>query len=175
MPFHVARSAGLRFFIRHGPRYILKDDGNVVFTGHFDDDEKKWKNNHVVLSKIKAKLKKSAILTKTIFRKRSLKSSDVDLFIAIVDRARKIFEMRNLGNKFYVIYWDIYSEDYIQKVQKEILKGFYIKGIRVYLISDIMTHSDYYLKYRISPHDGHPNKIAHKIIADWVLTKILGQ
>jgi len=37
IPDHVSRSAGLVSWDRHGPRYVLLEDGTAEYTGHFDD------------------------------------------------------------------------------------------------------------------------------------------
>jgi len=37
IPYHVSRSAGLESWDRHGPRYTVTSDGDVAWTGHFDD------------------------------------------------------------------------------------------------------------------------------------------
>lgn len=182
---HVSRSAGLASYESHGPRYVLKPDGRLVFSGHFDDLEKEWERNHVMLSKIKELLGKSEILNETILSKqtRPVNRNDVDLFVAIVDNARKKIEKRYPGCTFYVIYWDVIfntdNEDRIKKqdkMNKDVLNGLHNVGIRPYRISDILlNYNDKRLEYSIDAHDLHPNKTTHRIIAEYVISNILGQ
>jgi hypothetical protein len=182
---HVSRSAGLASYESQGPRYILKSDGSLVFSGHFDDFEKEWERNHAMLAKAKELLGKSEILNQTLLSKktRPVDRNDIDLFVAIVDNARKEVEKRYPGSKFYVIYWDVIfntdNEDRIRKqdkTNKEVLNGLHNVGIRPYRISDILLdYNDRRLEYAIDAHDLHPNKTAHRIIAEYVLSSILGQ
>ena len=145
-------------------------------TGSFKDFEKQWERKHIILSKINRQLKKSEIANKTIFRRKSVKKSDINLFVEIVDRSRKIFLSLYPGSKFYVIYWDvIFNDSKIEEINNAVLKEFRVKGIRVYLISEILKdYKDKKLEYSISQYDLHPNKKAYQIIADYVVANILG-
>ena len=172
---HVYRVAGLVPYNKGAPRYILSQDGDIALTGSFRDFEKQWERKHIILSKINRQLKKSEIANKTIFRRKSVKKSDINLFVEIIDRSRKIFLSLYPGSKFYVIYWDvIFRNPKIEEIHKAVLREFQVKGIRVYLISEILKdYNDKKLEYSISQHDRHPNKKAHQIIADYVVTNIL--
>jgi len=178
---HVRRVAGLVPYHKNALRYILNQDGNLVLTGRFIDFEKKWERNHIIRSMINLILRKSEILNKTLYERWSygsfVEKRDIDLFIEIVDKARKIFCNRYTGSKFYVLFWDVDIINWkIEEINKAVLKGLRDKGIRVYLISEILKdYNDNKLKYCISQYDGHPNKIAYQIIAEYVVTKILGQ
>ena len=174
---HVYRVTGLVSYNNGAPRYILGQDGKPVLTGSFEDFKKQWERKHAILSSIIRQLKKSEIANKAIFQKEPVKKSDIDLFIEIVDRSRELFLSLYPDSKFYVIYWDvIFSDPKIEGINKAILKEFQKKGINVYLISEILKdYNDNKLEYSISQYDRHPNQKAHQIIADYVVTNILGQ
>ena len=172
----VYRSVGLSPYIKHGSRYALNPDGSLLSKGHFDDLGEGWKREHFILSKMKSQLNKSAIVG-SLRRKRTLKSDDIALFVAIVDNARKIFEMSYPGSRFYVIYWDaIFTDREEIRLHREVLSGLKNKAIEVYLISRILPKlSQNKMEYLISPYDAHPNSKAYQIIADYVLDNIFSK
>jgi hypothetical protein len=190
---HVKRSAGLAYWDKDGPRYILNQNGEVIFTGRFSDNSPR-KND--LATKGIDQLKKSLILEKIFFKIRSI-NNDIDLFVAIVDKAKTIFENRYPGSKFYVLFWDKkYRSENCEKLLdglynkgirvplinnvlqdkncEKLLDGLYNKGIRVHLISNVLQDNDKMI-YRISEYDRHPNAFANKLIAEYVINNILEQ
>jgi len=138
-----------------------------------------------MLAKMRALLSKSEILSATILSKttRAVSRNDIDLFVAIVGKARTKFEKRYPDGKFCVIYWDVIfntdNEDRIgkqDKINEEVLEGLRNVGIKLYRISDILlNYNDKRLTYSIDAHDLHPNRTAHRILAEYVISNMLGQ
>jgi hypothetical protein len=130
LPDHDRRSAGLSPFGKNGPRYILNQNGEVIFTGRFIDHKI---DENGMIAKIINQLKKSLILKTALFKARSTNSDDINLFVAIVDKAWTIFEARYPGSKFYVLFWNKFDDKKGTENGKKLMQGLYNKGIRVYL------------------------------------------
>jgi hypothetical protein len=158
-PFHVDRAVGYMSWNHHGPKYILSREGKIKYAGHFDDS--------LMIRIINNLLEKSSIY-KNFFQDRSyINKNDIKRYIAIVVAAQQELLEKYPGLGFYVIYWD-----YRNKNDKRILELFQKEGIKVHLISDILPEfhkreSDYHLL------DGHPNFIANKYIANYIIQNIL--
>ncbi len=168
IPSHVKRVSGLAGHDKHGPRYILQDEG-LIYTGHFDEYEKV--SNLKLPNQLMKSLMFSELLTKYNKRKYNT-NKNINLFIEIVDYSRRLIELQFKNSEFHVLFWNHTGD-----TSKNILERLKSKGFRVHLISDILP--DYYNKrishYSISKYDQHPNPIAHKIIAKYVTTTIINQ
>ncbi len=159
LPAHIRRSAGLAFWDKHGPKYLLKD-GKVVFSGHFDDD-----NLH---NQVKNFFKlNSFLIYKRIFHK--INRSDIDLFIGIVESSREHLENRYPNLKFHLIAWGR-VKDY-----DDVLRRLQENGINIHLINDILPNFEGrgWKKYTIHQRDAHPNPLAYKLLAKYVVNKII--
>lgn len=177
---HVARSAGLTSWDNQGPRYILNDGEELIFAGKMSDIHKEgtWRTNPLV-SKwywvALAQLRKSSILKRAFFEKWSISDKDIDLYVALVDRARALFESRYPDGEFHVIFWDVKLGKGQSKYDDKVLKRLYSKAIRVHLISKALPgYDNNVLQYVISVHDHHPNALTHSLIAKYVVENILG-
>ena len=162
---HVDRSAGFSFWDQHGPKYMLHADGSVKYGGHFDDIKIDRGN-----SKIRKQLKKSSIYKKYIDRKESISRADIDLFIAIINKSKRLLEVRFPGLKFHMILWDI-----PEKNRKLIIRLLKERHVPLHLIEKILPdYSENKSIYAIiPPYDKHPNALANKLIADYIITHIL--
>ena len=151
----------------HGPRYVLTEDGDAVYRGHFDDDEEP----EAAVSGIRPKLK--PILLTTFLRRFTNSETDenaVSLMVAIVDASRDLAKSRFPASEFHVIFWD--DE---QPSSGKLLAGLEQKEIRVHRISDILTEyrSDPF-RYRLHERDRHPNGLTHRMVADYIGREIIG-
>ena len=163
---HVDRAAGLSFWDQHGPRYILDADGSVKYRGHFDDD----KTENTIKMKVRNQMEKSFIYKKYIDRVEPVSRAHIDLFIAIIDKTRRLLEERYPGLEFHIILWDkpvIHRELIIRRLKE--------KTVPVYLIEKVLPG---YPKNRTSyavnpPYENHPNALANERIADYIITHIL--
>ncbi|MCP5104361.1 MAG: hypothetical protein GY950_13315 [bacterium] len=159
---HIGRAAGLGSWDAHGPRYTLREDGTLIYDGHFN----KW---------AVSELRKSRIFKKILVKRMGRGVFDttyVNLFIEIVKKSRQLLETRYPGCEFHVIFWSNPKH----KNNAEILEKLKKNKIRVHLVSDIYKLSGASPKkgpLRLSPHDAHPTPLAYGIIADYVAGKII--
>ena len=99
-------------------------------------------------------------------------NKDIETYVAIVVAAQKELLKEFPGLEFHVIYW---QDKENEKQDRMILESFQKEGIKVHLITDILP--DYYKRrfdYAISVFDPHPNLMANKYIANYVIRHILG-
>jgi hypothetical protein len=165
--FHAMRSAGLANWDKHGPKYVLNENGEIVYKGHFDDEKI---SQSTVPKKVRNQLKKSLILAKIFFKYNSLNKDDIRLMIAIIDTSKKIIETNYPGCEFHVIFWN-WNRGW---VSEEILSGLKRKAIKVHLISDILRDfNKERSKHKLHKFDRHPNQLANKKLAEYVSSKIL--
>jgi len=163
IPAHVARSAGLAHWDRHGPRYILDSSGQANYAGHFDD------NRPAFMKALLPQLEKSKTYQKTLGLQRAIRRDDILLYLAIVEKSRQLILQRYPNAEFHVLLWR-YRGD---RIFDEMLVGFLEAGIRVHLINDILP--GYIEKpdiYKIHTHEPHPNPLAHDLIAHYVAADI---
>jgi len=157
---HIKRSAGLVGWDTHGPKYILNKDGEAVYKGHFDYEK------IVLLEKRLTRQFHKALIYKKIWKKYfaikpgPINDDDVDLYISIVDNAKKIIEARYPGSQFHVIFWDYGKNENTTKV----IRGFQRKGIRVHLISHINPDIFNKLERYHLGFDTHPNSLAYLLL-----------
>ena len=155
IPSHIDRVAGRAMWDQAGPRYILDGDHSVRYGGPFHGS---------LYNDLFIVLKKSHILNRVMghWLHRERNRSDEKVFIEIVKKSERIFKER-YGGKFYVLLWD-FSDPSHKKVVSNLIEH----HINVMRIEDILP--DYRLhkkKYRI-PYDNHPNKLAHKHVAQYL-------
>ncbi len=158
---HIPRSAGLSEWDSHGPRYTLGPDGTAVFSGNFDDGK--------LPPFILRESGKYHTADRILAFKSSLKDWDLSLFVSIVTTAKVRFEQQFPGGKFHVLLWD--DEDHPHNTT--VLEALVRNGIYVHPVSRIFPHKGpESVVYKI-PHDGHPNALAHRLIAHYVVDHIL--
>jgi hypothetical protein len=162
---HVARAAGLVPWVRDGPKYVINKAGDIVHVGRFDD-------GFARPSQLRLQLDKSRIVESIRCRQRPVREKDVALFAGIIDKARTLLGSSYPGLEFHVLYWDREGDRLSQAVLQE-LTG---KGIRVHLVSRMLPGCkgipEASATYTI-PMDGHPNALAHRLVAQYVVSKIL--
>jgi hypothetical protein len=177
LPGHVSRAAGLEAWDQFGPKFVVGKDGSVMWKGRFDDEKQpgllaKLRRLHQTLpSEAKQYLEKSALYRGLLYMHRPINDQDIDLFLRIVDRSRRIVESRYQGAQFHVVFWDFSGEDPTETKLIEGLKG---KGLTVHLISTILPdYREHENRFEIHPADGHPNKLAYELLADYILRAIV--
>lgn len=154
---HVQRAAGRADWDTHGPKYALDNNGKIQFVGNFDTDREYISNSEIY---------------KQLFRQGwAITPDNNNLYTGIVSASMKSFKKLYPGGKFYVLLWD---EEVYEELNREILEGLRHKGINVLLISEMLPNffTDP-IRYRISPHDSHPNPTAYEMIAEYVVNNIL--
>ncbi len=169
IPDHVYRVTGSKPWGRHGPKYVLSPTGTPSYVGHFDDFDGSLR------SQIAKQIKRSYAYKKYLgFRSPNPKQKkrNVELFLAIVDAARSQFLRRYPSAAFHVILWKDKRDVLLWQM---IEQGMRQKGFNLHLSDEILPfYSARISKYKISPHDGHPNAHAHELIAQYVVDKIVG-
>jgi hypothetical protein len=170
---HVARAAGLAAWDRHGPKYLLLSDGTLTDDGHFDDHTAvpSAAQHATFMLRVEAQLKKSFIYKKYLENyQRRLTEQDVKLFLAIMDASRRKFITTYPGSAFHAILWDYNPNDPSYKMMVE---GLRTKEFPLHFISSILPQfSNQPSRYQII-HDGHPNALAYRYIAHYIVETIL--
>jgi hypothetical protein len=164
---HALRAAGVWTWDRHGPRYVLNDNGRPVRSGNFDSDEDP--------TRVLRALEKSAVADKLRRRGMDLGANDatpedVVLYRAIVleshDRLRKIWP----DLEFHIILWDAFEGVGHYPLFDE---RFNAAGITIHSIGQILPPvANWDATYKL-PRDIHPNAHAHDLIAQYVVREIL--
>ncbi len=168
IPDHINRSAGLSFWEFSGPRYVLGKNGEVMQAGSYNK----------ISQKVRKHLNKSLIYRNITGNRKSIRrDEDLDLFVGIILASKRSFEKLYPGGEFHTIFWDNkdknqdgrYKSDWLKVLNN--LKG---RGVRIHHTSEILPdYKNNGSKYDLSPHDAHPNALAHQIIAEYIVTNIL--
>jgi hypothetical protein len=166
---HTARSAGMRSWGRHGPRYRLLPDGGVRRDGHFDDPDPTPTGLVPFLAwKLGNQLEKSRILAR-IFPEKVRAEEHLALFVAIVHSSRRLAQAAWPGASFHVLLWENTFGD---QQLAAVLESLGREDIPVHFVSDILPPLPEGESYVIA-NDGHPNGRAHRALAEYVVTQIL--
>jgi hypothetical protein len=173
---HVARSAGLSAWDKHGPKYSLSD-GVLKYDGHFDDHSSIPPEGRIstIISRVRmgvqAQIEKSSTYKKYFANRSYVNAGNVEVFLAIVDASKNKFTRTYPGSAFHVVLWD---EDPNDQYYNMVREGLEKKGINLHLVSSILPNfSDKRPTYEISPYDKHPNALANTYIARYVVQIIL--
>jgi hypothetical protein len=171
---HVGRSAGRLWWNERGPRYLLTPDGGVSLEGRFEDDDGYPKDRSLaqVLGTqiIKSMIYRALVEGKYIHK---YNQDDIDLYLAIIEEARRLARTDFPHAEFHVLLWD---EDDIDN--KAIRDGLLEKGIHVHLMSDILPNYEadaLNAAYRIHERDAHPSALANELIAQYLVSRVLPQ
>jgi hypothetical protein len=162
IPEHARRVAGFTTWDLRGPKYHLSDDGEVLWEGPFLDG---WRLKSFV------KLRKShlfSFLEKGILWR--VRQPQIDLYLAIIDRSRRVVSERFDGAEFHVVFWDHEPNPWTDVI----VDGLIERGIRVHRITDILPGiglDD--LSYVLHDRNRHPNPRAYATIADYIAREIV--
>jgi len=177
LPDHVSRAAGLEAWSQFGPKYASAKDKLVLSKGRFEEEKPhgvlgRFRAFHRNLPKdAKRYLEKSAMYRALLFMHRPVNDDDIDVFLRIVDRSRQIIESRYTGASFHVVFWDFSGES---PVEAKIIDGLKQQGIPIHLISTILPeYRGHEERFKIHHADGHPNPLAHDLVADYIVKTII--
>jgi hypothetical protein len=158
---HIQRSAGLVYWDPHGPRFVLMDDGYVERRGHFDDGRWKWPPWLTVA------IGRSHFFTSIIRWNRRDNKRDYDLYVGILETARRFVESRFRGSEFHIVMWD--------KPRRGITKDLQGRGFRVHRITEILPDRNANrTRYQLHARDKHPNALAFGEIARYLARELRG-
>jgi len=169
IPAQVWRVAGKVPYGQHSPRYVLEPDGSVVRAGDFEGQHSADRASSFLVRQGH----KSAIYRRFVGPYPRISGDDLALYFAVILRSKNLLENEYPGLHFHVILWSEMPQ-LGQPVYEELLAGFTRLGIQVHLASDILP--DYKkdpTRYYLNPVDRHPNALANRIMAQYVLSKIL--
>ncbi len=167
---HVARSAGYSSWDKHGPKYLLRN-GRITFDGHFDDQNTtdSWYKRKAIAQMKKSHIYRRFFLGRNRF---NIADCDIQLFLKIVDASRTKLSQSFPEGEFHVILWDKEPDD---ATYLKVRNGLKSLSIEFHLVSEILPNfSEDAGRYEIGPHDTHPNSVAHRAIAEYVVDNLLG-
>lgn len=162
---HVFRGVG-RLNHNIGPKYKLDNKARVI------PRDKESLNGRELKYKAKWLLAKSSLLRRVLFSYTSLsREEDIDLFIAMVEKASVIFSNR-YNAPFYCLLWkEQTSQPGLYEILLQRLNEKRITVIEVnHILPGYQENPGKYLFYK----DGHPNALANRLIAEH-LNKLLIQ
>jgi hypothetical protein len=168
---HVIRAAGHASWDRNGPRYVLSDSG-VGRSGRFADPPESLLPR--ILERLGAQLRRSHLWRK--FRPPfQITSADVDLGARIIAASRDELVNRFEFLSFHVIVWsDSLFGERGKVLEERFLTGLAEQGISIHLVTDIVPDiSIHWSDYTISPVDPHPNVKANRVIAGFIVNRIM--
>lgn len=162
---HVRRSAGLTEWDENGPRYILKDNGELTYEGSFNEP---IAPSDRISSWIRSKVKESSIWKRFLKRERNVQQEDVDLFLAIVTNTRDLVKILWPEAEFYVLFWR--DKTWVsERIESDLREH----DMNVHLITDVLPDIDINSRKYYLPGDLHPNSYANKLIAEYIVNEIL--
>jgi len=156
IPDHVVRCAGRAAWDQAGPRYVLDAEGNLAYGGSFQG---------AALSNLIALINKSHVLRRLLVALWKEDPADLDLFVAIVQEATRIFQERYEG-KFYVLAWDTTTRG--DASYEEMLSKLRATSLAVVEIEHIVADYQHDREKYFIPGDPHSNAFAHARVAEFL-------
>jgi hypothetical protein len=171
LPAHVARAAGYTTWDEHGPKYIVRD-GQVEYAGHFDDGQAR---QTYLYDRMYKQLLKSHLYMR-LMNRYSADEKDIGLFSGIVGASRDEIEQRFPEAEFHVLFWDVDDDGGLCRVNPcrgaiEALQGELVTLHRASTVLPGLAEGKG--QYEISRYDRHPNALAHRLIAEYVVEHIV--
>jgi hypothetical protein len=149
---------------RHGPRFRLNDTSTPVRDGNFDDPVRlfgKW----AVSDRALAALDAMHTWRRFFGRSRNPDAADLDLYLGIVTEAARLTRVKYPGSTFRVILWDGRDDPRIDRIARQLSSAGIIVERLTAVIPDFAADPSRYL---LSPHDGHPNALMHRRLAEHI-------
>jgi hypothetical protein len=186
---HGARVAGRYPWQDGAPRYRLDLDGEPRLNGHFHGEGRApgFLDSHVfriipgAAPWLRWQLGKSSIYRMTGTRGWATTLTtldDIHLSLAIVRKSRELLLEDYPGLEFHVIFWPLQFTQ-CRALYREMLDGFRQLNMPVHRVEEILPGYDlevpdrYQTRYVLSPFDWPPNALANRLLAQYVVTKIL--
>lgn len=196
IPDHVWRVAGKVPWGWHAPRYVLDGDGTAHRAGDFEDRKPLAERlgltmgckcgqcpdceSHELLAERLGltwglrQLSKSAVWRRLWNGYPSINDDDIRRYLAVVRRSQELLTARYPGLQFHVILWPDGHGRQQRYAYEEMREGFRQMGIPLHLVEDILPGCRVDLStYMLSSVDPHPNALADRLLAKYVLEKVL--
>ena len=171
LPHHVHRAVGKTPFSIYGPRYRLGPNGNPEYL--HTNLRRTDSNSDLGIGphwrqQLAWQLSKSRIYRAWTNRLPLATDSDVKLYIAVVRKAFQLIERRWPNTEFHLIIWDtaVWRDTYHVSLESIGARTHYVDNI----LPNYATDS---LKYLLHRFDGHPNPLAHDMLASYLIEKVL--
>lgn len=170
-PGHVWRVAGRVPWGGNAPRYVLSADGNVHQEGRLED--RKTLADRLGLHHGVRQLNKSAIWRWLSTGDARVTDEDIRLYLAVVRRSAELLKGQFPGIQFRVILWPNQQVPQQRDVYFKLRDGFKQLGIHEDLVEDILPgYATNRAPYILGPSDHHPNALADRVLAQYVLTQL---
>lgn len=171
---HALRVAGKVPFGRHGPRYVLDDDGSVQQQGHFDDQRPPVASTEAhafhFLETASHALQGSGLYHMLTSRSARVSNEDVNLLLAVVRTSRDQLVAEYSGLEFHVLLW---PDETDEKTHKELEDGLRKLKITLHLVEDILPRYNEDKDMYLIPGDRHPNALANRLLSEYLTSKML--
>jgi len=171
IPNHVVRTAGRVKYGKHAPRYRLDAQGNAYQAGHFDDDPAP---TSVLSPEVRWQLSKSAVYTTIAgLDNQQPTDDDIRLLLGVVRKSQELLTTEYPGLQFHVVLWPgvVPSEE---PTYEKLRASFRQMGVSLHLVEDILPHFEANgAKYLLGGDDRHPNALANRMLAEYLLTNVL--
>lgn len=158
---HVDRLQGLKSWLLSGPHYSIDESGEVISSS--------------ISSPLGERLKGIKVGNKNQDDTRQI---EIQTFAAVVEKSKNLLAKKYPGIEFHIIFWNVEDDNYgnEDKLSNDIMGALEKREIIIHKLSDILK-DDFWTTndnpYRI-PHDGHPTPLMHKIMAEYIVNKIIG-
>jgi hypothetical protein len=173
LPIHVSRVAGRGAFGGHAPRYVLDEKGIPREAGHFGDRKPLFER--LGFRRGEKQLGKSAIYRRLSKGGSRINDDDTRLYLAVVHRSEELLTAQYPGLQFHVILWPYQRDEWqLPHAYEKIREGFRQIGISYSLVEGILPgYTTDRSPYILSSVDWHPNALANRLLAHYVVDKIL--
>ena len=173
IPGRVWRVAGRVAWGGHAPRYALNADGSVHLAGAFGNRE--LLDQRLGLKHGVRQLNKSAIWRRLGNGDDRISDDDLRLYFAVVRHSQELLAAQYPGIQFHIILWPYQDSPQQPYAYEKMLEEFRRTGVSLYLVEDILPgfRSDR-SPYILGSADHHPNALADRLLAQYVLTRVLG-
>ncbi len=172
IPGHVWRVAGRVPWGGHAPRFVLAADGTVHQEGYFGNRQplaERLGLRHGI-----RQLNKSAMWRILPMHSTPVTEDDFRLYYAVVRRSQELLTAQYPGIQFDVILWPTVPQE--QAAFEKLRDGFRQMGIPLHLAEDILPgYKSDPLQFTLSSVDHHPNALADRIVAEYILREIIKQ
>jgi hypothetical protein len=172
IPHHVWRVAGRVPWIQHEPRYVLDADGTVHQEGFFEV-RKPLAERLGFGRRVVGQLDKSSIWRLFSMGESRVSDDDVRLYFAMVRRSKELLSTQYPGIQFRIILWPNQDVPQERAIYEKMRDGFRRMEIPVDLVEDILPgYNSNREKFQISSSDDHPNALANRLLAQYLLNQI---
>ncbi len=165
---HIERTAGKYPYVIwdvNGPKYVLDSSGEPKYVGKFGDEIRLQVIHFLNSLLAKSHTLDQIHLTQNLFHEKRT-PADITLFVKVIEKAKNLFVAKYHGH-FIVLLWKLPSDRDFDSVLSQLQKC----HIDVITTKEILKVDDPQKKYLID-HDGHPNKLANTLIAEYLLANI---